>query len=90
MDHGVVIRPYTGTDEEQWLRCRVLSFLHTCFYDDVLTAKPDPDAAVQLVATRGRGEVLGLLDVTVDGVEATLENVAVHPDHQGQASARRC
>jgi GNAT superfamily N-acetyltransferase len=86
VQRDVVIRPFVPSDEESWLRCRVLSFLHTGFFDDVVTEKPDRDAPVQLVAVGlvgdGTAEVRGLLDVTVDGVEATLENVAVHPDHQ--------
>lgn len=77
------IRPFLPADEESWLRCRVLSFLHTGFFDDMLTEKPDREAPVQLVAVgpggEGASQVLGLLDVTVDGVEATLENVAIHP-----------
>lgn len=66
----------------------MLSFLHTGFFDDVLTEKADREAPIQLVAVGSGGEgasrVLGLLDVTVDGLEATLENVAVHPDHQSR------
>ena len=30
----VTIRDYEPADEEAWLRCRVLAFLHTAYYDD--------------------------------------------------------
>ena len=80
----VVVRPYVAADEEQWLRCRVLSFLHTAFFDDVAVRKRDRDAPVQLVAVDADDHVLGQLDATVDGTEACLENIAVHPDHHGR------
>ncbi len=34
------IRDYRTSDETSWLRCRVLAFLDTAYYDDVWTAKP--------------------------------------------------
>jgi ribosomal protein S18 acetylase RimI-like enzyme len=85
------VRDYRPADEPEWLRCRVLSFLDTCYYDDVATAKPvedDADRTIELVAVRG-GAIAGLMDVAVRGELATIECVAVHPDHQraGVASA---
>jgi hypothetical protein len=29
------LRAYTDADEQGWLRCRVLGFLDSAFYDDV-------------------------------------------------------
>ena len=78
------IADYRPQDESSWLRCRVLSFLDTTYYDDVVTAKPDRDAPVQLVV-RGDGAVVALLDASLDGANATIECVAVHLDHR-----RRC
>ena len=85
------VRDYRPADEPGWLRCRVLSFLDTCYFDDVATAKPvedDADRTIELVAVRG-DEIAGLMDVAVRGELATIECVAVHPDHQraGVASA---
>ena len=79
------IRRYEPADESSWLRCRVLSFLSTCYYDDVLTARPAAPA-VQLVAVEG-GFVVGLLDLEIDGDLATIDTVATHPDHQGRGIA---
>ena len=87
------IRRYLPTDERSWLRCRLLSFAQTCYYDDVRVARTlDDDIAVALVAVPdepGGDEVLGLIDVTVDGTAATIDSIAVHPDAQrrGLASA---
>ncbi|WP_030409992.1 GNAT family N-acetyltransferase [Streptomyces sp. NRRL S-1448] len=78
-----IIRDYTDADEESWLRCRVLSFLHTPYFDDVRQAKPAiPTPGFELVAIGDSGTVLGIMDVTVDEDLATIDTVAVHPDHQ--------
>ncbi|MCX4751336.1 GNAT family N-acetyltransferase [Kitasatospora sp. NBC_01287] len=87
MNH--VIREYTRTDETSWLRCRVLSFLSTAYFDDVLTAKPVvPAPGFELVAADDSGAVIGILDVTVEGDLATIDTVAVHPDHQHRGIGR--
>lgn len=76
------MRDYHRDDERSWLWCRVLSFLDTCYFDDVAVTKPRyPHPAVELVAVAG-AEVVGLLDVVVTGGLATIETIAVHPDHR--------
>lgn len=78
------VRRYHPDDEDQWLRCRVLSFLYTPYFDDVAPAKPiRREPAVELVALR-EGTIVGVLDAEVDGDTATIETIAVHPDHQRQ------
>ncbi|MFE9242880.1 GNAT family N-acetyltransferase [Nocardiopsis sp. NPDC006938] len=78
------IRPYRPADEEGWLRCRVLSFLHTAYFDDVKTAKPEFDRpCVELVAVSG-ATVVGILDAERSGAGATIDTVAVHPDHRAR------
>jgi ribosomal protein S18 acetylase RimI-like enzyme len=74
-------QPYLPGDERSWLRCRALAFLDTSYFDDVVTRKPDRDAAVQLVV-RHDGQVIGLLDVSLTGATATIESIAVHPDQR--------
>ncbi|MGP9536421.1 GNAT family N-acetyltransferase [Brachybacterium sp. AOP43-C2-M15] len=83
----VEIRRTRAGDEESWLRCRALSFLGTCYYDDVWTGRP-VSPAVQLVAVDAE-LVVGILDVEIEGDLATIDTVAVHPDHgnRGIASA---
>ena len=77
------VRPYRPADERGWLRCRVLSFLGTQYYDDV---KPNrtvlTDPSIALVAVSLTDEVIGILDVEIDGKAATIDTVATHPDHQ--------
>lgn len=83
------IRAYDPDDEPSWLRCRVLAFLGTCYFDDVATAKPveaDADSTIELVAVAD-DMVVGLLDVAVRTDLATIECVAVHPDHRRKGIA---
>lgn len=78
------VRAYRPADESGWLRCRVLAFLSTQYYDDVKphrTVLAEPSIA--LVAVSPTGEIIGILDVQVDGNAATIDIVATHPDHQG-------
>ena len=83
----ITLRAYRPADEQSWLRCRVLSFLDTCYYDDVKTRRPE-SPAVQLVALDG-DVVVGVLDIEIEDQLATIDTIAVHPDHQhrGIASA---
>jgi ribosomal protein S18 acetylase RimI-like enzyme len=78
------IRDYETADEPSWLRCRVLGFVTTSNYDDVWQAKRRAD--LELVALDG-GVVVGALDVSVPGPEATIGTVVVHPDHQRRGIA---
>ncbi|KFC52955.1 hypothetical protein GY12_14725 [Micrococcus luteus] len=103
MDH--LVRPCTPTDETSWLRCRVLAFLDTLNFRDVVAAHPVPDPDVAdpadsiqwvAVATAGRdaGEVVAVLDASVgsgaeDGGLATIDTIAVHPDHRRAGLATR-
>ncbi|GAB3003581.1 GNAT family N-acetyltransferase [Saccharothrix stipae] len=77
---GYAVRDYVAEDERSWLRCRVSSFLGTALRDDVVAAKPEVRGA-ELVAVDG-AVVVGILDLAVDGDLATIETIAVHPDHQ--------
>ncbi|WP_100488400.1 GNAT family N-acetyltransferase [Sporolactobacillus pectinivorans] len=88
-----MIREYCEKDEESWLRCRVLSFLHTAYYDNVLRRKEKySHSSVELVAIES-GQVVGLIDVEYEREPKTvctlcsslggmIWNIAVHPDFQ--------
>ena len=84
---AVAIRRYQPADEESWLRCRVLSFLPSDYYDDVLTEKPSYPGGLELVAVAAN-RVVGIYDVSVDGGDAVLETLAVHPDHERQLGSK--
>lgn len=88
-----MIRQYEPSDEQGWLRCRVLSFLDTAYFDSVEREKEQYDRpAIELVAEE-EGEVVGLLDIECEeepgtvcsdrpGLAGMIWHVAVHPDHR--------
>ncbi len=87
----VQIRDYQPADEVDWLRCRAVAFVDTCYFDAVYASKPvehDVDEVVELVAVDD-GHVVGMLDVAVRGDLATIENVCVHPGYRGRSLATR-
>jgi ribosomal protein S18 acetylase RimI-like enzyme len=87
------VRQYRDDDEEGWVRCRVLSFLDSAFFDDVRREKERYEhPSIELVA-EDDGEIVGLLDVECEeepgtvcskrpGLGGMIWHVAVHPDHQ--------
>lgn len=94
----VQIRPYKPEDETGWLRCRVLAFLDSAYYDNVYTSKETyENPAIQLVA-EADGQIVGLLDVEYeqepgqvafacdadprDDLGAVSHHVAIHPDYR--------
>ncbi|WP_026925286.1 GNAT family N-acetyltransferase [Glycomyces arizonensis] len=82
------VRRYLPSDETAWLRCRALGFLDTTYFDAVERTKPViPAPGIELVATGQDGEVIGVIDVAVEGDEATIETIAVHPDHRSRGIA---
>ncbi|WP_197717015.1 GNAT family N-acetyltransferase [Glycomyces terrestris] len=71
------------------MRCRVLAFLHTAYFDDVQTAKPAvPPPGLELVAADPSGEIRGILDIAIEGETATIDTIAVHPDHRSRGIGR--
>ena|SRR5215211_198025 len=86
---AVRIRPYEPSDEEAWLRCRVLSFLGGAYFDDVAREKERYERpAIELVAEED-GEVVGLIDVECEeapgsvcserpGLAGMIWHLAVH------------
>lgn len=88
----MIIRNYLPEDEQGWLRCRVLAFLNTAYYDNVLNKKEHYDnPAIQLVAEID-DVIVGLIDVEYElkegtvcsrgqGLGGVIWHIAVHPDY---------
>ena len=72
------IRDYQDADEPSWLRCRVLSFLATAYFDDVHRRKPSvPAPGFGMVAVDPQHAVIGIIDVTVEADLATIDTLIV-------------
>lgn len=96
----MLIRDYQSEDEEGWLRCRVLAFLHTAYYDDVYQKKGTySNPSIELVAVE-QSEIVGLIDVEYEKKVKTvcsectslggmIWHIAVHPDFQRQGIGQR-
>ena len=83
-----MIRNYQASDEPQWLLTRLLAFFDTNYYDDVKhvkTALAPP--SIELVDSSAT-EIVGLLDVELDGETATIDTIAVRPDHSRSGVGR--
>src|SRR4051794_31407284 len=78
------VRAYAAADEQGWLRCRVLSFLSTAYFDDIITKKPVVEHGIQLVAATDDDEIVGVLDASYADGLTTIDTIAVHPDHQSR------
>lgn len=89
------IRSYQQEDEREWVRCRVLSFLDTAYYDIVLTKKETyTNPAIELVAVEDN-KIIGILDIEYEQKAMTfctadkalggmITHLAVHPDYRRQ------
>ena len=87
----LIIRSYNSSDEEGWLKCRLVSFYSSAYYDDVYTKKPVfNNSSLELVAELN-GKIIGILDLENDsedgiicycksGVGAMIWTIAVLPD----------
>jgi ribosomal protein S18 acetylase RimI-like enzyme len=83
------IRAYRNTDASSWLQCRLLSFFPTEYYDNIVVDRPVfENPAHRLVAVED-DTVVGLMDVEVFTDRATIDVLAVHPEHQRHGLATR-
>lgn len=87
----MIIRDYEPKDEIGWVRCRVLAFIETAYFDNVLKRKESyENPTIELVAEM-EGQIVGLIDVEYEKEERTvcsrgeglggmIWHIAVHPD----------
>lgn len=94
------IREYKNEDEKNWVRCRVLSFLDTAYYDSVFNEKEKyENPSIELIAEQDN-IITGILDIELDSSErkvckkdsvpsGMIWHVCVHPDYRRTGIAGR-
>jgi len=91
----VKIRPYEERDERGWLRCRLLAFFDSAFFDAVEREKERYEKpAIELVAEVD-GEIVGLLDLECEsnglarrpGAGGMIWHLATDPEWQRRGIA---
>jgi ribosomal protein S18 acetylase RimI-like enzyme len=92
------IREYRDTDNLQWVRCRVLSFLDSAYFDNVLKEKEHySNDSIELVAVKD-DIIVGLIDIEYETVKGTvcyysnelggvMWHLAVLPEYRGRGIA---
>jgi GNAT superfamily N-acetyltransferase len=68
----LIIREYNNNDSLGWIRCRVLSFLDSAFYDNVLREKECyKNPSIELVA-EADDKIVGLIDIEYELEKGTV------------------
>ena len=94
------IRKYRLEDEMGWVHCRVLSFLDTAYFDNVLREKEKyNNPSIELVAVINN-QIVGLLDIEYEteertvcsrgtGIGGMMWHLAVHPDFRRKGIGKK-
>ena len=94
------IREYKAEDENQWIRCRVLAFLDTAYFDSVYNYKEKyENPSIEIVA-EVHGIITGILDIELDSenrkvckknsiLSGMIWHIAVHPDYRRMGIATK-
>lgn len=98
MNINMVIREYKDTDEQKWLRCRVISFLDCSYWNDVKTQKENYRKTCVSYVAEEKGIIVGLMDIEIESDElsykdkgkgAIIWHVAVLPEFRKDGIARK-
>lgn len=63
MKEFIEIREYKDEDEIQWIKCRLLSFLDTSYFDDIQREKGKYENPSICLVAEDKGNVVGFIDV---------------------------
>ncbi|WP_291564478.1 MULTISPECIES: GNAT family N-acetyltransferase [unclassified Clostridium] len=90
----MIIREYNDADNFQWVRCRVLSFLDSAYFDNVLREKEHyENPSIELVAEVDN-TIVALIDIeyetekgkvcySANGLGGVIWHIAVLPEYRG-------
>ncbi len=92
------IRDYKDIDEKEWLRCRLLSFYDSSYYDDVIHKKPVYDNELIDLVAEEDGHIVGFIEIEIENnckevcyldgeLGGVIWNLGVLPEYQRSAVA---
>ena len=70
----MVIRNYIESDERNWLRCRMASFLDCSYYNDVKTKKEIYEHPSICLVAEDKGVLVGFIDAELDSNDLACNN----------------
>lgn len=94
----MIIRKYVDSDEQEWLRCRVVSFLDCSYWNDVKTSKEKYDKPCISLVVEENGVIISLIDIEIDSADlvykdkgkgAIIWHLAVLPEFRRLGVAER-
>lgn len=96
---SITIRAYQDTDETGWVRCRVISFLDSSYYDDVKREKEQYDHASICLVAEHDNQIIGFIDVEYEenigevcylkgSLGANIWNLGVLPEYRNRCIAQ--
>lgn len=68
----MVIRDYRDSDEQEWLKCRVVSFLDSSYYNNVLTQHEKYENDVISLVAEENGRIIGLVEAEIETSKGDL------------------
>ena len=93
----MIIRDYQEEDEQDWVRCRVVSFLDCSYFNDVKREKEQYEKPAICLVAEENSQIVGLIDVELDSDDlscangrrgAIVWNLAVLPEYRRSKVAR--
>ena len=96
----MIIRNYSHDDEPGWVRCRLLSFLDSSYFDDIRKNKEIYEYPSVCLVAQERGQIVGIIDVEYEenegdvcyycgGRGAVIWHVGVIPEYRRQNVASK-
>lgn len=96
---SITVREYRDFDEIGWVRCRLISFLDSSYYDDIKREKEQYDNPSICLVTEDNNQIVGFIDVEYEetigevcclngDLGATIWNLGVMPEYRNQKIAQ--
>lgn len=97
---NITVREYQNSDETGWVRCRVISFLDSSYYDDIKREKPKYNHPSICLVAEDDNKIIGFIDVEYEEnigevcylkgeLGANIWNLGVMPEYRNHNIAQK-